>query len=102
VVVANVPYVPTAAVALMPPEAREHENRIALDGGTDGLDVLRRVLAQVATWLAPDGYLLVECSEEQSADALAEFTAAALTARIVTDDELAATVVVGRQVIGRV
>ena len=45
VLVANVPYVPTDAIALMPPEARLHEPAVALDGGGDGLDVARRVLA---------------------------------------------------------
>ena len=39
VLVVNAPYVPTAAIALMPPEARDHEPGVALDGGADGLDV---------------------------------------------------------------
>ncbi|MGW7791089.1 putative protein N(5)-glutamine methyltransferase, partial [Streptomyces tricolor] len=43
ILTANVPYVPTAEVALLPPEARDHEPLVALDGGPDGLDVLRRV-----------------------------------------------------------
>ena len=43
--VANAPYVPTEAIALMPPEARLHEPLVALDGGADGLDVARRVVA---------------------------------------------------------
>ena len=43
-VVANAPYVPTDAIALMPPEARDHEPSVALDGGPDGLDVQRRVV----------------------------------------------------------
>ena len=42
--VVNAPYVPTDAIATMPPEARDHEHRIALDGGADGLDVQRRVI----------------------------------------------------------
>ena len=46
VVAANAPYVPTAAIATMPPEARDHEARVALDGGADGLDVQRRVIAE--------------------------------------------------------
>ena len=41
----NAPYVPTAAIALMPPEARLHEPRTALDGGPDGLHLHRRVAA---------------------------------------------------------
>ncbi len=53
VLLANVPYVPTGDVALLPAEAREHEARLALDGGPDGLDVLRRVAAVAPAWLAP-------------------------------------------------
>jgi release factor glutamine methyltransferase len=44
--VANAPYVPTDAIGTMPPEARDHEARVALDGGADGLDVQRRVVAE--------------------------------------------------------
>jgi release factor glutamine methyltransferase len=92
---ANVPYVPTAAIALMPPEARLHEARIALDGGTDGLDVARRVSADAPLWLAPGGSLLFEASEQQAAAAGAAVTAAGLIARVVTDDDRGATVVIG-------
>lgn len=46
VLLANVPYVPTGDVALLPAEARVHEPLVALDGGGDGLDVLRRVAAE--------------------------------------------------------
>ena len=63
ILAANVPYVPTSEVALLPAEARLHEPRVALDGGGDGLDVLRRVAAQAPLWLAPGGSLLVEISE---------------------------------------
>src|SRR3954462_11501847 len=65
VLVANVPYVPTDAIALMPPEARDHEPRSALDGGTDGLDLARRVVAGAGEWLAPAGSLLFEVGEAQ-------------------------------------
>jgi len=95
VLVANAPYVPTAAIALMPPEARDHEARAALDGGADGLDVQRRVVAGAPGWLAPGGALLVETSDRQAPASLAAFTAAGLTARVVEDDELGGTVVVG-------
>ena len=66
VLVANVPYVPTEEVGLLPPEARVHEPRVALDGGADGLDVLRRVTAAAPEWLAPGGILLFETSERQA------------------------------------
>ena len=95
VLTANVPYVPSDAVALMPPEARDHEPRTALDGGPDGLSLARRVLAGAPAWLAPGGSVLFECSEGQAAAALAAVTAAGLRARLVTDDERGATLVVG-------
>src|SRR5213075_3114828 len=50
--------VPTEAIGLMPPEAREHEPRLALDGGPDGVAVHRRVAAGAPRWLAPGGSLL--------------------------------------------
>ena len=92
---ANVPYVPSEAIALMPPEARLHEARVALDGGPDGLDVARRVIAGAPVWLAPGGSLLFETSEEQAAAAVDTVAAAGLRARVVSDDERGATVVVG-------
>lgn len=95
VLVANAPYVPTDAVGLMPPEARLHEPRVALDGGPDGLDVQRRVAAAAPRWLAPTGRLLIETSQRQAPHTAAAIAAAGLTARVVRDAELDATVVVG-------
>ena len=94
---ANVPYVPSEAIALMPPEARLHEARVALDGGADGLEVARRVIAEAPQWLAPGGSLLFETGEDQAPFALAAVSAAGLRARVVTDDDRGATVVVGGQ-----
>jgi release factor glutamine methyltransferase len=86
VLLANVPYVPTAEIPLLPVEAREHEARVALDGGPDGLDVLRRVSAAAGEWLAVGGSVLVETSAEQAPAALACLTGDGLSSRIVTDD----------------
>ncbi|GAA2724204.1 methyltransferase [Cellulomonas aerilata] len=97
VLVVNAPYVPTAAIATMPPEARTHEPRVALDGGADGLDVARRVVACARRWLAPEGHLLVETSERQAPDLAAVFRRGGLVPRVVRDDDLAGTVVLGRQ-----
>ncbi|GII98597.1 release factor glutamine methyltransferase [Sediminihabitans luteus] len=94
---ANVPYVPTDAIALMPPEARDHEPAVTLDGGADGLDVLRRVAAAAPRWLAPGGHVLVEASTGQVPDAVAAFEHHGLTTRVVTDDERGATVLVARR-----
>jgi release factor glutamine methyltransferase len=97
VLVANAPYVPTDAVAMMPPEARLHEPRVALDGGADGLDIQRRVAAVAPRWLAPAGHLLIETSERQAPHTAAAVTAAGLAAQVVHEAELDATVVVGRR-----
>ena len=92
---ANAPYVPSGSIRLMPPEARLHEPRLALDGGLDGLDVLRRIVAGAKRWLAPGGRLLVETSRSQTPASVAAFGRHGLAARIVTSDELDATVVIG-------
>ncbi|MGV9757942.1 putative protein N(5)-glutamine methyltransferase [Streptomyces tricolor] len=95
ILTANVPYVPTAEVALLPPEARDHEPLVALDGGPDGLDVLRRVAAGAPAWLAPGGCLLTETGERQAPAAVQIFRDAGLTARLAVDDDLYAHVVIG-------
>jgi release factor glutamine methyltransferase len=92
---ANVPYIPTEAIGLLPAEARLHEPRVALDGGPDGLDVLRRVAAAAPQWLAPGGHLLVEATERQAAQAAEVFAGYGLAARVASSDELSATVVIG-------
>lgn len=95
ILAANVPYVPTSEVALLPAEARDHEPLVALDGGPDGLDILRRVTTAAPGWLAPGGCLLVETSERQAPSAVEAFTAAGLATRLAVSEELWATVVVG-------
>jgi release factor glutamine methyltransferase len=95
VLVANVPYVPSAAIALMPPESREHEPRGTVDGGADGLDVVRRVAALAPGWLAPGGAVFVETGVDQFEQAAAAFAAAGLMATIHHDEERGATVVSG-------
>jgi release factor glutamine methyltransferase len=95
VLVANAPYVPTAAIGLMPPEAREHEPPVALDGGDDGLAVLRRIVAGAPGWLSPRGALLFETGTGQVPDAVAALRMAGLEPLVVEDEERGATVVVG-------
>jgi release factor glutamine methyltransferase len=95
VLAANVPYVPTDEVGLLPPEARLHEPRVALDGGADGLDVLRRVAAGAPPWLAPGGSLLIETSERQAPHAVEAFARSGLATRVARSGDLSATVVIG-------
>ena len=95
ILAANVPYVPTGEIGFLPPEARAHEPLVALDGGPDGLDVLRRVAAGAPGWLAPGGHLLIETSERQASLAAAAFEASGLTARVAASADLSATVLIG-------
>ncbi|WP_454196617.1 putative protein N(5)-glutamine methyltransferase [Nocardia sp. Marseille-Q1738] len=95
ILLCNTPYVPSAMIAQMPPEARDHEPRTALDGGSDGLDIFRRVAADAASWLAPGGHLLVESSEDQAPLALAVLSEHGLVGDVAESGEHYATVVVG-------
>ncbi|MET7461724.1 putative protein N(5)-glutamine methyltransferase [Nonomuraea sp. NPDC005501] len=95
VLVASPPYVPTGEIGLLPSEARDHEPPVALDGGADGLDIVRRVIAAAPGWLAPGGHLLVETSARQAADTAKAMARAGLAARVTGSDELYATAVIG-------
>jgi release factor glutamine methyltransferase len=88
------PYVPTDEIELLPREARLYEPAVTLDGGADGLAIVRRVAAEAARWLAPGGSLLTELSEAQAPVAVQLFEAGGLSARVEEDDERWATVVV--------
>jgi release factor glutamine methyltransferase len=68
---------------------------VALDGGADGLDVLRRVAAGAPLWLAPGGHLLVETSERQAPRAAEAVGRDGLIPRIARSVRLNATVVIG-------
>ena len=93
--VVNAPYVPTEAIALMPPEAREHEPHITLDGGADGVDIQRRVADGAGEWLAPGGHLLIETSREQADHTVQAFLGAGLTAEVCRAGDVDGTVVIG-------
>ncbi|MGW3956292.1 putative protein N(5)-glutamine methyltransferase [Streptomyces sp. NPDC004752] len=95
ILAANVPYVPSGEVGLLPAEARDHEPLLALDGGADGLDVLRRVATAAPDWLAPGGRLLIETSEQQAGPAVEALTRAGLTADLAVCEERHAHVVTG-------
>jgi release factor glutamine methyltransferase len=72
-VVANLPYVTTTEWQSLPIHIREHEPRIALDGGPDGLDLFRRLFSQAPRYVKPNGWLLLEigATQGQAVSALA-------------------------------
>jgi release factor glutamine methyltransferase len=94
VLAVNAPYVPTGDIGRMPPEARDHEPLLALDGGGDGLDVHRRVAAEAADWLTAGGSVVIETSRAQARATAQLFGRGGLATRVVTDDDLDATVVI--------
>ena len=96
VIVVNAPYVPSDEIAMMPPEARDHEPRVALDGGADGADIHRRVAERAPRWLRPRGHLVIETSRRQASLTLDAMAAQGFEARVERSDDLDATAVVGR------
>jgi release factor glutamine methyltransferase len=66
VIVSNPPYIPTAEIETLAPTVREHEPRRALDGGVDGLDLIRRIVRGAASCLRPGGWILIEFTPEQA------------------------------------
>ncbi len=99
--VANAPYVPSARIASMPAEARDHEPHVALDGGVDGVDLHRRLAGEAPGWLAPGGVLLIETGRDQLALTLGAMRSAGLVTSHVTDDEVDGCVAVGLRPAGR-
>lgn len=95
VLIANMPYVPTAAIPSLPTEAHKYESKVALDGGHDGLDLHRRVAAEAPKWLASGGHLLIETSENQAPVAKAVFEKYGLRAQVVQSRKYNATLVMG-------
>ena len=65
-IVSNPPYVPSAEIEALAPEVRDHDPRLALDGGADGLDFYRRLAAEAANHLRPAGRMLLESGDGQS------------------------------------
>ena len=98
VMAANAPYVPTDRIAAMPPEARDHEPRAALDGGADGVDLHRRLATGAGAWLAPGGVLLVETSPAQAALTTGAMAGAGLATEVVVDAGIGGCVAVGVKV----
>ena len=65
-VVSNPPYIPSANIETLDPEVREFDPRLALDGGTDGLDFYRRLAREAVRFLKPSGKLMLELGDEQA------------------------------------
>ncbi|PYN46239.1 MAG: peptide chain release factor N(5)-glutamine methyltransferase [Candidatus Rokuibacteriota bacterium] len=76
-IVSNPPYLPSALVPELPPEVRIHEPRLALDGGADGLALIRRIATTARRYLRPSGALAVETAGGDQTEAAAALLRAA-------------------------
>lgn len=81
------PYVPTDAMALLPHEARDFEPVLALDGGPDGLEVVRRIVMGAGDWLASRGTLFAEVSQAQAGAVVHLIEGAGLIAATLCDED---------------
>ena len=98
VVVSNPPYVPTNDIGGLDPEVRDHEPRLALDGGVDGLDAYRQLAPAILEVLKPDGLFAVEIGLGQRDAVEGLFRqAGAVDLRAVQDLGARDRVVVGRR-----
>ena len=70
-VLSNPPYIPSRLIKSLSPNVRDHEPKLALDGGGDGLDCIRSIVAGAAQALAPGGWLLLEHHHDHSQRVLA-------------------------------
>ncbi len=77
-VVSNPPYIPSRDIAGLDPEVRDHDPRLALDGGDDGLDAYRVLAPEIRRILKPDGVFAVEIGWDQAGPVKALFEAAGL------------------------
>lgn len=75
-VVSNPPYIPSAVIETLEPEVRDHEPRLALDGGADGLDAYRLLAPEILRVLKPGGMFAVEIGYDQAQAVEALFNAA--------------------------
>jgi release factor glutamine methyltransferase len=75
-VVSNPPYIPSAVIETLEPEVRDHEPRLALDGGEDGLEAYRLLAPEILRVLKPGGMFAVEIGYDQSKAVEALFNAA--------------------------
>jgi release factor glutamine methyltransferase len=69
-VTANAPYIPTGEIESLQIDVRRHEPRVALDGGADGLDVIRRIVVEAPRHLIPGGVLALEVGAGQAPSAV--------------------------------
>lgn len=95
-IAANLPYIPSATIATLMPDVRDFEPKMALDGGPDGLTLVRRLIPEAQKKLAPGGWLGLELASEQVAPMAQELAQNGFLAVEQLDDDGLPRFVVGR------
>ncbi|WP_417383003.1 peptide chain release factor N(5)-glutamine methyltransferase [Gimesia sp.] len=99
VIVSNPPYIPDAEIEQLEKDVRQHEPRLALSGGKDGLDFYRKIIQQAGGYLKDNGLLMLEFSPEQETDLLSLFKATGVYTDVRVKSDLAgrARVIIGQK-----
>jgi release factor glutamine methyltransferase len=101
-IVSNPPYIPTHVIDTLAPEITDHEPRAALDGGPDGLTLIRRLVSEAPRWLQPGAPLLLETAGDGQALEVETLMRAARFTDVITRRDLAGVTrfVCGRRAVG--
>lgn len=99
IIVSNPPYIPDAEIERLEKDVRQHEPRLALSGGQDGLDFYRKIIQEAGRYLKDKGLLMLEFSPEQETDLLALFKATGIYTDVRVKADLAgrARVIIGQK-----
>ena len=65
-IISNPPYIPSHEIGELEPEVRDHDPKLALDGGQDGLDIYRILAHQAGRWTTQRGFIFLECGKDQA------------------------------------
>ena len=91
-IVSNPPYIPSADIATLAPEVRDYDPRIAIDGGPDGLGVIRRLVGEAPRWLQPGASLVLETAGGEQVDLVVALMREADLTAITTRRDLAGVI----------
>jgi release factor glutamine methyltransferase len=84
-IVSNPPYIPAGEIEGLGPEVKDHEPRLALDGGADGMDLVRRIISVLGDHLAPEGLAILEIGNGQAEEVCRMAEAEGFSARTMSD-----------------
>lgn len=97
-ILSNPPYIASNVIETLEPEVRDHDPRVALDGGPDGLGIYRRLIADAGDFLAPGAPLILEIGYDQDASVADIMTAEGFQTEVLFDLADQPRVLVGHKI----